>query len=83
MTWLRPPGFAQITPVANRCAKIQVKSVDTVENPGHEHASAVDNTSGAIVDSRSHLLESGALSRTWLTFWFLEKLLVRVLIVSW
>lgn len=63
-------------------AKIQVKSVDTVENPGREHAAPVDNTSGTIVDSQSHLLESGALSGMWFMFLLLEKLLVRVPITS-
>ena len=53
-----------------------MKSVDSVENPGHEHGSPVDNTSGAIVDSRCPLLESGALTRAHFALLIIEKLLV-------
>lgn len=63
-------------------AKIQVKSVDTVENPGHKHAASVDNPPSAIVDSWSPLLESGALSCNRFPLLFLEKLLVSVLTVA-
>lgn len=56
--------------------KIGAKSVDTVENPGHKHVTAVDNTSRTIVDSWCSLLESGALSYSCLAHQFLEKLLV-------